>query len=339
MQCRNCGQENAAGNKFCFSCGVQLHASTPMELQRERKQATALFADIVGSTELIAKLDAESAGRRLQPVVEAMMQAGGAIRRDDPPYAWRWAGRYLWSAPCPGRTRPPCLPGGAGDAGGGGRAAGFNRDQDWNSLRRSRRLSRGDVFGHEAQGLVLHIASRLEREAEPGGILLSMECKELVSDYCETRPAGVRMLRGVPEPIAVFRLIGLKPGVASDEFRAVGLPPLRGRQPELEFLKQAVSDAENNAGRVIGVVAHAGMGKSRLCYEFGEWCRQRDIKVLEGRAQIVGKSQSMPLLAVLELLRAYFRVTTTLDQKIARAKIEERLLALDATFVDDLPYC
>ena len=77
MQCRNCGQENAAGNKFCFSCGVQLHASTPMELQRERKQATALFADIVGSTELIAKLDAESAGRRLQPVVEAMMQAVG----------------------------------------------------------------------------------------------------------------------------------------------------------------------------------------------------------------------------------------------------------------------
>ena len=113
---------------------------------------------------------------------------------------------------------------------------------------------------------------------------------------------------------------------------------MRGRQPELEFLKQAVSDAENNAGRVIGVVAHAGMGKSRLCYEFGEWCRQRDIKVLEGRAQIVGKSQSMPLLAVLELLRAYFRVTTTLDQKIARAKIEQRLLALDATFVDDLPY-
>ena len=117
---------------------------------------------------------------------------------------------------------------------------------------------RGDVFGHEAQGLVLHIASRLEREAEPGGILLSMECKELVRDYCETRPAGVRVLRGVPEPIAVFRLIGLKPGVASDRFRAVGLPPLRGRQPELEFLKQAVSDAENNAGH------RSGGGLSRL---------------------------------------------------------------------------
>lgn len=338
MQCRNCGQENAPGNKFCFSCGVQLDVSTPMELQRERKQATALFADIVGSTELIAKLDAESAGRRLQPVVEAMMQAVG-----------RFGGTILHTL---------------GD--GLDAIFGAPRAQDGHALLACQAAlamqeavaalpvsteirigihsgevvasPRGDVFGHEAQGLVLHIASRLEREAEPGGILLSMECKELVSDYCETRPAGVRKLRGVPEPITVFRLIGLKPGVASDRFRAVGLPPLRGRQAELEFLKQAVLDAENSAGRVIGVVAHAGMGKSRLCYEFGEWCRQRDIKVLEGRAQVVGKSQSMPLLAVLELLRAYFHVTTTLDQKIARARIEERLLALDASFVDDLPY-
>lgn len=338
MQCRTCGQENAPRNKFCFNCGVQLDVSTLMELQRERKQATALFADIVGSTELIAKLDAESAGRRLQPAVEAMMQAVG-----------RFGGTILHTL---------------GD--GLDAIFGAPRAQDGHALLACQAAlamqeavaalpvsteirigihsgevvasPRGDVFGHEAQGLVLHIASRLEREAEPGGILLSMECKDLVSDYCETRPAGVRTLRGVPEPITVFRLIGLKPGVVSDRFRAVGLSPLRGRQAELEFLKQAVSDAENNAGRVIGIVAHAGMGKSRICYEFGEWCRQRDVKVLEGHAQVVGKSQSMPLLAVLELLRAYFRVTTTLDQKIARAKIEERLLALDATFVDDLPY-
>lgn len=315
-----------------------MDVSTLMELQRERKQATALFADIVGSTELIAKLDAESAGRRLQPAVEAMMQAVG-----------RFGGTILHTL---------------GD--GLDAIFGAPRAQDGHALLACQAAlamqeavaalpvsteirigihsgevvasPRGDVFGHEAQGLVLHIASRLEREAEPGGILLSMECKELVSDYCETRPAGVRTLRGVPEPITVFRLIGLKPGVGSDRFRAVGLSTLRGRQAELEFLKQAVSDAENSAGRVIGIVAHAGMGKSRICYEFGEWCRQRDVKVLEGRAQVVGKSQSMPLLAVLELLRAYFRVTTTLDQKIARAKIEERLLALDASFVDDLPY-
>jgi adenylate cyclase len=75
MQCRNCRQENALRNKFCFNCGSKLDAMPQMEPQSERKQATVLFADIVGSTELIANLDAESAGRRLQPVVVAMMQA------------------------------------------------------------------------------------------------------------------------------------------------------------------------------------------------------------------------------------------------------------------------
>lgn len=338
MQCRNCHQENAPRNKFCFNCGVQLDVSTLTELQRERKQATALFADIVGSTALIANLDAESAGRRLQPAVEAMMQAtehfGGTIlhtlgdgldaifgapRAQDAHallacQAALAMQEAIAALPIPTQIR-----------------IGIHSGEVVAS-------PTGDAFGHEAQGLVLHIASRLEHEAEPGGILLSMECNDLVRDYCETSPAGVRTLRGVPEPIKIFRLIGLKPGVGSDRFRAVGLSPLRGRRPELEILKQAVVDAENNAGSVIGIVAHAGVGKSRLCYEFGEWCRQRNLKVLEGRAQVFGKSQSMPLLAVLELLRAYFRITATLDHRMARAKIEERLLALDPTFVDDLPY-
>jgi hypothetical protein len=74
MQCQNCQQENAPRNKFCFNCGVQLDAKPLVEPQSERKQATVLFADIVGSTELIANLDAESASRRLQPAVEAMVQ-------------------------------------------------------------------------------------------------------------------------------------------------------------------------------------------------------------------------------------------------------------------------
>jgi class 3 adenylate cyclase/tetratricopeptide (TPR) repeat protein len=338
MRCYNCQQEITPQNKFCFNCGVRLEASPLMALQRERKQATALFADIVASTELIANLDAEAAGRRLQPAVEAMMQA-----------VERFGGTILHTL---------------GD--GLDAIFGAPRAQDGHALLACRAAlsmqqavaalpirteirigihsgeivasPRGDAFGHEAQGLVLHIASRLEHEAEPGGILLSIECNELVSDYCETSPAGVRLLKGVPEPVRVFRLIGLQPGIASDRFRTVGLSPLRGRHEQLKILERALFDAENNAGSVIGIAAHAGMGKSRLCYEFGEWCRQRNLKVLEGRAQVFGKSQSMPLLAVLELLRAFFGITATLDHGLARRKIEERLLALNPAFVDDLPY-
>ena len=101
MRCANCATDNAPGNKFCTGCGTALASlcrqcgravpptarfcgacGTPQAVtvprvtpQGERKQATVLFVDIVGSTELIAGLDAEQAGQRLQPAVSAMVEA------------------------------------------------------------------------------------------------------------------------------------------------------------------------------------------------------------------------------------------------------------------------
>ena len=106
MRCANCATENAPGNKFCTGCGAALDSrcgqcgraipptarfcgacGTPQAVavprvapQGERKQATVLFVDIVGSTELIAGLDAEQAGQRLQPAVAVMVEA---VRRFD----------------------------------------------------------------------------------------------------------------------------------------------------------------------------------------------------------------------------------------------------------------
>jgi class 3 adenylate cyclase/tetratricopeptide (TPR) repeat protein len=338
MECQNCREENAPRNRFCFNCGIPLYAKPLMEPQSERKQATVLFADIVGSTELIANLDAESASRRLQPAVEAMTQLVrrfggnvlhtlgdgldaifGAPRADDGHalLACRAAlamQETMASLPIPTQIR-----------------IGLHSGEVVIS-------PSGSALGLEAQGITLHIASRLEHAADPGAILLSTACNALVSDYCETFPAGIRLLRGVRDPIEVFRLIGLKPGAASNRFRAVDLSPLRGRQRELEILKKALLNAEQGAGSVIGLVSHAGVGKSRLCYEFGEWCRRSDVDVLEGRAHVFGQSKSMPLLSVLELLRVFFGVTPALDLEIVRGKIEERLTGLDPAFADDLQY-
>src|SRR5262245_7817677 len=106
MRCANCATENARSNMFCTSCGAVLDAACSqcgravspaarfcgwcgaphttavplLEPHGERKQATVLFADIVGSTELIAGLDAEQAGRRLQPAVATMVET---VRRFD----------------------------------------------------------------------------------------------------------------------------------------------------------------------------------------------------------------------------------------------------------------
>jgi hypothetical protein len=86
--------------------------------------------------------------------------------------------------------------------------------------------------------------------------------------------------------VDIFRLIGLKPAVNSEHFRGASLTPLRGRAVELETLQRTLLDTAPGSPRVIGVSGPPGVGKSRLCFEFGEWCRERQIKVLEARAQV-----------------------------------------------------
>jgi class 3 adenylate cyclase/tetratricopeptide (TPR) repeat protein len=362
MRCANCAAENASGNKFCTSCGSPLEmvcsecgrACQPtarfcgwcgaprtsqmrvIEPAGERKQATVLFADIVGSTELIAGLDAEQASSRLQPAVAAMAQA---VRRFDGTILGRLGDglKAIFGAPRAqeGHTLLAC------------QAALAMREAmalQPNPIKIRIGLHSGEVVAgalssdtleQEAQGITLHIASRIEQAADSGGIFLSAACRDLVAADCDTEPAGRRQLKGISEPLELFRLIRVKPGVASDRFRDVGLTQLRGRQQELAFLKQALLDAEQGAGSAIAIVAPSGIGKSRLCYEFGEWCRERKVEVLEARAHVFGRST--PLLPVFELMRAFFHITPALDAAVARQKIEEKLLALDASFATELP--
>ena len=180
----------------------------------------------------------------------------------------------------------------------------------------------------------MHLASRIEQEAPPGEICLSRASQTLLGAYCDTEPLGARALKGIPDPIEIFRLVGLKPAVNSEHFRGAPLMPLRGRALELETLQHALLDTTPGSPRVIGVSGPPGVGKSRLCFEFGEWCRKRQIKVLEARAQV--HSRATPLVPVLEALRAFFRIEPDTDAETARTRIEQTLTMLALPVVEHL---
>jgi adenylate cyclase len=190
----------------------------------------------------------------------------------------------------------------------------------------SSKLYSGSAVEEDVTGLTVHLASRIEQEASPGEICLSRDCQILLGAYCDTEPLGPRPLKGIPDPVEIFRLIGLKPAVNSEHFRGASLTPLRGRAVELETLQHALLDTAPGSPRVIGVSGPPGVGKSRLCFEFGEWCRERQIKVLEARAQV--HSRATPLLPVLEALRAFFRIEPDMDAELARTRIEQTLTML-----------
>ncbi len=91
-------------------------------------------------------------------------------------------------------------------------------------------------------------------------------------------------------------------------------------------MQRALTDTAPGSPRVIGLSGPPGVGKSRLCFEFSEWCRERQVRVLEARAQV--HSRATPLLPVLEALRAFFRIEPDMDAEAARTRIEQTLTML-----------
>jgi adenylate cyclase len=298
---------------------------------------TVLFADLVGSTELVAGLTAEEAMQRLKPALDAMCDAvmrfeGTVVRTlGDGILAFFGAPRAQ-----EGHALLAC------EAALAVRDA-FRARDDGMSVRIG--LNSGEIVAdaplvdtvseHGAYGLTIHLASRLPAKAEPGEICLTEETYRLVRSFCDVGPLGRHRLRGAPEPIELYVLKNLKPAVASQQFRGVALVTFRGREREMTLLQRTLAAVETGGSRVTGIVGAPGTGKSRLCYEFAEWCRARLIPVFEARAQPYGAAT--PLQPVLEFLRStYFNVSPDDDPDVAVKQIAMRLAELGSTFEADI---
>jgi class 3 adenylate cyclase/tetratricopeptide (TPR) repeat protein len=336
--CAHCGRDFPEAARFCAWCGKPRQADIPVvEIPGERKQATVLFADVTGSTARIAGMDAEGAMNFLHPIVMVMARAvhryDGTVLRTlgdglkaafGVPHAREGHAVLACHAALAMRTDVAALPGAPPIR------IGLHSGEVV-----SGKLYSGSSVEQDVTGLTVHLASRIEHEAPPGEICLSGDCQTLLGAYCDTEPLGPRALKGIPGPVEIFRLIGLKPAVNSEHFRGASLMPMRGRAVELETLQRALLDTAPGSPRVIGVSGPPGVGKSRLCFEFGEWCRERQIKVLEARAQV--HSRATPLLPVLEALRAYFRIEPDMDAELARMRIEQTLTMLELPAAEHLP--
>ena len=116
-----------------------------------------------------------------------------------------------------------------------------------------------------ADGQTIHIASRLEKMAPPGGILLSASTQRLVAQQIDTRPVGVRSVRGLAARIELHEvLVETESSAAAPLTRKQRWAPLVGREESLQVLGQAIETAQKGAMRTIGLRGDAGIGKSRL---------------------------------------------------------------------------
>lgn len=173
---------------------------------------------------------------------------------------------------------------------------------------------------YTAQGQIVALAQRMESIAEPDSCRLTSATAGLVAGYFDVRPIGRKEVKGSPEPIEVFELNG--PGQAGTRFdlsRSRGLTRFVGRREEMDRLMALMARSGDGQGQVVGIQGDAGTGKSRLCHEFAEFCREWGLRVFH--AQAPAHARRLPLASIQEIVRQIFHITSDDAADVARAKL------------------
>ena len=359
--CVSCGAEVPAGSKFCNQCGTpvgpqhdeperaQTTLAVPEEmagkidagrasLEGERKQITVLFADVVGSMDLAEKLDPESwrelMNRFFQVLADAVHHADGTVDK--------FTGdgiMALFGAPIAREDHAQCACRAALEMIAGVSALAAEVSAEGIDLAVRVGINSGEVvvgsIGDEGEmeytaiGHTVGLAQRMESLAEAGTAFLAASTAGLAEGYFELSALGEREVKGASAPLKVFRLEGAGSAHGHlDVSRSRGLSSFVGRDHEVAELQAAFARSLAGVGEVIGVVAPAGVGKSRLVQEFADQCRDRGIRVYE--AQCEAHTREIPLVPVLQMLRSRFGITATDSDTEAQDKILSELLALEA---------
>ena len=373
-RCPHCGSEGPGGKKFCGDCGKALapafdkpvHATnsgheprdyTPKHLadkilqsrsalEGERKQVTVLFADVKGSMELAEQLDAEEWHGILERFFAILTE--GVHRFEGTVNQYTGDGiMALFGAPIAheDHAQRACY-------------AALNMREALrgfaDELRRSQGISLSTRIGlnsgevvvgrigddlrmdYTAQGHTVGLAQRMEQLAAADCAYLSAHTARLVEGYFNLRNLGEFNLKGASEPLLVYELQGVGAlRTRLDSSRARGFSKFVGRDREMASLEDALDAAIAGNGQVVGVVADAGTGKSRLCLEFVERCKARGIRVNAAHCPAHGKT--VPYLPLLEMLRDIFGIEARDSDHDARRKIAGELMLLDETFQALLP--
>src|SRR5262249_30524059 len=160
---------------------------------------------------------------------------------------------------------------------------------------------------YTAVGQTTHLAARMEQMATPGTILLAPAAFWLAEGYVQVATRGPVSVKGLAAPLEIYALIGASARRSRLHVSAArGLTRFVGRDVEMEQLRQSIDQARQGRGQLVAVAGEAGVGKSRLYYEFIHSRHTQGWLVLQASSVSYGKAT--PFLPLVDLLRAYFRI-------------------------------
>jgi hypothetical protein len=170
----------------------------------------------------------------------------------------------------------------------------------------------------------------MEQLALPGTIRLPAATLRLVEGLVRVTALGPMPVKGLTEPLEVFELLGATP-VRRRLQAAVtrGLTRFVGCDQELAALTRALVQAARRQGQLVALLGEAGVGKSRLVYEFVHTHHTQGWRVLESASVSYGRAT--PYFPVIDLLKRYAHLDDADDVRTIRAKVTGQGLTLDET--------
>lgn len=189
----------------------------------------------------------------------------------------------------------------------------------------------------KAVGDTVNLASRMESIADSGSTFVTDATFRLTEGFFRYEAMGEYEIKGKRSPVRAYRVLGPKNrrtrfDVSTDR----GLTSFIGREREIELLIDGLERAKDGRGQAFSIVSEAGVGKSRLLYEFRKAIDSEDVTFLEGKC--LSYSKGVPYHLHIDTLKANFDIKDGDIESTIRHKVQKGLRRLNADETTTLPY-
>ena len=188
-----------------------------------------------------------------------------------------------------------------------------------------------------AVGDTINMAARMEGLAAPGTTYVTGDTFKLTEGFFRFEALGSKQIKGKTKPLEVYRVIA--PSSSRTRFDVSterGLTPFVGRQRELELLLDGFKRAKEGRGQAFSIISEAGVGKSRLLYEFRKAVSNENITFLEGKCLSYSRNQSYH--PIIDILKSNFDIRDGDGNSVITEKVKKGLKVIGADEASTLPY-
>lgn len=354
-RCPACSAVNQAQAKFCSQCGLNLAASAVLGQERwadrgaERRLLTVMFYDLVGSTDLAAKLDPEDLRDFIatfhRHMTEIMARFGGFIAQ------YMGDGGLVYFG----------YPNGDEDSVEHAIRAGLDAVETVGELRLpsssevqilslpppririgvatgmvvvGETLKTGSLSAVDVAGETPNLASRMQSLAEPNTVVIDAQTRSLAGRLFEYRDLGPIPLKGYAQPARVWQVMRGARSVSRFEARRdCDVAQLVGRRKETAILLNCWRRARIGDGQVVLISGEAGIGKSHLTADLlGRLRKQRHARL---RYFCSARQQDSPLDPFIRQIESVAGFERSDSPSCKREKLD-RAFALEGQRAEDV---